>query len=102
MPFTLDITVQGRSYCPDVYSNEGGCERPFENDRCKNSEAKTYPYGNNRNNAYGYIRVKSDDIRTPYTYTLYDSYNDVVISESGMHCHHGRYNKFLLLQNYRT
>lgn len=84
MPFTLDITVQGRSYCPDVYSNEGGCERPFENDRCKNSDAKTYPYGNNRNNAYGYIRVKSDDIRTPYTYTLYDSYNDVVISESGM------------------
>lgn len=84
MPFTLDITVQGRPYCPDVYSNEGGCERPFKDDRCKNDDAKTYPYGNNRNNAYGYIRVKSDDIRSPYSYTLYDSYDDVVISESGM------------------
>ena len=85
MPFTLDITSQGRSYCPEAYSNRSeGCTRNYESDRCKNGEPKTYHYGDNKNNAYGFIRVKSDDIKVPYSYTLYDSFGDVVISEDDM------------------
>lgn len=57
-PFTLDILSKGMSYCPSAYKNI--------------------------NDAYGYIKVVCDDIRSPYTYTLADSMGNVVVSESGM------------------
>lgn len=57
-PFTLDLETQGVPYCPNIYHNQ--------------------------NKAYGYIKVVVDDIRSPYSYTLYDSLGNEVISESGM------------------
>ena len=70
-PFTLDVESRGRSYCPSAY-NSSEC-------------TETYKITDNRNNAYGYIKVSSDDIRTPFSYTLKDSYGDVVISEIEMY-----------------
>lgn len=69
-PFTLDIKARGRSYCPQAYNGNCG--------------AVVYPNGSKKNNAYGYIMVKSDDIRKPYTYELYDSFEDLVVGEGGM------------------
>lgn len=56
-PFNIDIDKRGRSYCPSLYENTDG---------------------------YGYIKITLDDIRAPYTYRLYDSFNDLIIEESGM------------------
>ena len=65
-PFSLVITKRGKAYCPDVYG--------------KNSDG----VDNKSVNAYGWIRIKSDDIRTPYTYRLYDGNGNEIVSESGM------------------
>ena len=56
-PFSLDINYKGVSYCPSIYSNNKG---------------------------YGYIKISSDDIQMPYSYTLYNSLGEVVISENNM------------------
>lgn len=82
-PFTLDIEYQGRSYCPDAYGGSecGGCADKATIDeltRCR------YANGDRKNHAYGYIKVSSDDIKTPYSYKLYDQFDDIVIEEYGM------------------
>ena len=61
-PFTLDYNSKGRSYCPSTYGD---------------GQIPNY-YG------YAYIDVLLEDIKTPYSYVLYDSSNNVVISETGM------------------
>lgn len=71
-PFTLDYSIQSRSYCPQAYSYT-----PIPLDG-------VYPTEDKINKAYGYIRVDLDDIKSPYQYTLYDNNKSVVISESGM------------------
>lgn len=71
-PFTLDYNSQGRSYCPDAYSHS------------QISTNGVYPSDDNINKAFGYIRVNLDDIKSPYSYTLYDANKSVVVSESGM------------------
>ncbi len=82
-PFTLDIEYQGRSYCPDAYSG-GECGR-CDNPTTKENLAKCrYSQNSNKNHAYGYIKVSSDDIKTPYSYKLYDQFDDIVIEEYGM------------------
>lgn len=58
VPFSFSIDSRGVSYCANNYVDQ--------------------------DNAYGYIRFTSDDIQTPFSYTLYDSYGDVVVSEFGM------------------
>lgn len=60
-PFTSNITSQGKSYCPATYKKA------------------TTGY-----NGYAYIWFNSDDISSPYTYTLYDSRSNIIVSESGM------------------
>lgn len=57
-PFTLEVTKQGRSYCPSIYTND--------------------------NNAYGWIMVNVDDIRTPYSYRLYDSAMNLVVEDADL------------------
>ena len=57
-PFTLDLETQGVPYCPNIYTD--------------------------KNKAYGYIKVVVDDIRSPYSYTLYNSLGNEIISESGL------------------
>ena len=57
-PFTLNIEKLGRSYCPSIYSDNKG---------------------------YAYIRATSDDIKTPFSYVLYDAYGVEVASESNMY-----------------
>ena len=59
-PFTYNIETRGKSYCPNIYNDK-------------------YMYM-----SYGHISFKSDDIQTPLSYTLYDSLNNVVISESNL------------------
>lgn len=58
--FGITVSTSGRSACPTIYENvqNGG--------------------------GYGRIRVSSDDIVTPFTYTLYDSIGNIVIKESDM------------------
>ena len=56
MPFTLDIASKGKSYCPSIYQSE--------------------------DKGYGYIKLSSDDINKPYSYTLYDSYGNIVETSS--------------------
>ena len=62
-PFTLDISYKGKTYCEEKYN--------VSSEAC-------------RNFAYSYIRVKSDDIKTPFSYTLYDAKGNVIITEDGM------------------
>lgn len=57
-PFSMFLDTRPRSYCPEVYKN------PLD--------------------GYAFIRVNADDIRIPFTYTLYDEKDTLVISESGM------------------
>lgn len=57
-PFVVDIDQKPRSYCPMSYS-------PITD-------------------GYGYIRVRLEDIKPPFTYSLYDAKNNLVISEDGM------------------
>ena len=57
-PFSIVVEKNPKSYCPDAYS-------------CNKLK-------------YGYIRVILEDILTDYSYTLYDEYNRVVISEQMM------------------
>ena len=82
-PFTLDIETQGRSYCPDAYDGSecGGCA-----DKATIDELTRCRYANDdkKNHAYGYIKVSSDDIKTPYSYKLYDQFDDIIIEEYGM------------------
>ena len=68
LPFTLVVESQGVSYCPDIYNantDENSCEY-------------------SKNYAYGYIRVIVDDIKTPFTYALYDANNIEVVRETSM------------------
>ncbi len=60
-PFSFDIESMGKSYCVNTY---GTSDTAY--------------------NGYGYIRFRSDDIVTPYSYVLYDSSSNEVIKESGM------------------
>ena len=85
-PFTLDIETQGRSYCPDAYEGGDECDCPPTDQITMDdlSGKCRYDYGSNKNHAYGYIRVSSDDIRTPYSYKLYDQFDTVIIEEEGM------------------
>ena len=57
-PFSLNLDTKGKSYCPTAY--------------------------NKVIDSYGYIKVELDDIQIPYSYTLYDSYGEVVIGETNM------------------
>ena len=57
-PFSYEINTKGRTYCPSIY--------------------------NHQNDGYAYIRVTSDDIRTPFSYTLYDSNGIEIIHEDEM------------------
>ena len=68
IPFTPIIETQGKSYCPQEYD--------------VNTSTTVCDYS--KNYAYGYIRVTVDDIKTPYTYALYDSNNIEIVRESGM------------------
>ena len=61
-PFTFDFNTKGRSYCPSMY--KGGVVENYD--------------------GYAYIDVILDDIQVPYSYTLLDSNDDEVISETGM------------------
>lgn len=54
-PFSMEIDKRGKSYCPEAYDE-------IQRGR-------------------GYIKVKLDDIKKPYSYTLYDSYNEVIVHE---------------------
>lgn len=56
--FTLDVSKKNVSYCPSIYKNE--------------------------EDGYGWIKVVLDDIQAPYSYTLYDSHNSIVVSENDM------------------
>lgn len=56
--FTMDISTRGVSYCPSVYDSKA--------------------------DAYGFIEVVSDDIQVPYSYSLYDNNDTLIISEAGM------------------
>lgn len=61
-PFSINIDALGKSYCPSTYGD-----------------------GNEAYNGYGYIKFSSEDIVTPYSYTLYDSSANVVVpTETGM------------------
>lgn len=60
-PFSMFLDTRPRSYCPEAYDN------PLD--------------------GYAFIRVNTDDIRLPYSYTLYDENDILVISESGMTKH---------------
>lgn len=82
-PFTLDVEVQGKSYCPDIYDGGGcsSCENPTTKENLANCR---YANGSKKNNAYGYIKVSSDDIKTPYSYKLYDQFDNIIIEEYGM------------------
>lgn len=78
-PFSMVINTHGLSYCPTAYDG-ANCTNADETD-----VINRYTYDvDNKNNAYGWIEVKCDDIRTDYSYTLYDSFGDVIITESGM------------------
>ena len=57
-PFSINVDFRSRSYCPRAYNN------PLD--------------------GFSYIRVNVDDIITPFTYSLYDENNNLVISESDM------------------
>jgi hypothetical protein len=59
-PFTLDVESRGKSYCDCMYD------------------------ASHIGNSYGFIKVSSDDIQTPYSYTLYDSIGEVVVGEKNM------------------
>ena len=67
-PFAYDLSVKGRTYCPSLY-NDNSCDE--EN--------------GHGNQGYGYIRVSSDDIRTPFSYALYDSKGLLVVQEGNMY-----------------
>ena len=75
-PFFLDISRHGKSYCPTQYD--------AVTVNCPENETVQYKFNEKRNNAYGYIRVNSDDIKIPFSYELYDSNNILVISEDEM------------------
>jgi len=84
-PFTLDITAQGRSYCPEAYNTTSVCNCPPDSAITEDDLINCrYEDGDARNSAYGYIRVTSEDIRIPYSYRLIDRFNDVIIEEDGM------------------
>ena len=61
-PFSLNINVRAKSYCPTMY----------------NSKSEEF-----KDKGYSEIYVESDDIQIPYSYTLYDSYDNIVISTNG-------------------
>lgn len=59
-PFVLDVELKAKSYCDCPYKD------------------------NFKKDTYATIKVFSDDVQTPYTYTLYDSAGEVVIGEKNM------------------
>jgi|GEM_PF-2123465 len=59
-PFSIFLDTRPRSYCPEAYDNHSDGD------------------------GYAFIRVNADDIRVPFSYTLYDEKDTLVISESGM------------------
>jgi len=59
-PFSLDIEPKGKSYCACPYTQ------------------------NFKKDANAYIRVILDDIQTPFSYSLYDSVGNVVVTEVKM------------------
>ena len=59
-PFTLDVESKPKSYCECAYTAA------------------------HKKDTYATITVSSDDIQTPYAYTLYDSLGEVVVSEDNM------------------
>ncbi len=61
-PFSLNISVRAKSYCPSMY----------------NQNSEEY-----KDKGYSEIYVESDDIQIPYSYILYDSYGKVVTSTNG-------------------
>lgn len=75
-PFSFTIDAQGKAYCTSTYS-------PAKLAECRGvPESQIDKTGYN---GYGYIRFTSDDITAPFSYTLYDSFNNPVIpTESGM------------------
>ena len=83
-PFSYEIKTKGKSYCPSLYD----CHRTqrWIDDLTKEGGGYWTGYTTTTINdrGYGYIRFTSDDIRTPFSYTLYDSNGVEVISESDM------------------
>lgn len=73
-PFSFNIEAKGKAYCTSTYDEE-------KLKACRNkTDIDTTGY-----NGYGYIRFTSDDIITPFSYTLYDSAGNVVVpTEDGM------------------
>ena len=63
-PFSLDIETRGKSYCTCPY--------------------QTYQDYDFKKDSYAYIRVILDDIQTPFSYSLYDSVGNVVVTEIEM------------------
>lgn len=57
-PFSTDITSRSRSYCPEAYDEI--------------------------QKGYGYISIYLDDIKKPYSYSLFDANDEIVVAESGM------------------
>ena len=54
IPFTIDYTTTGQSYCSDAYTDTDKAE------------------------SYGTIVINLDDIQLPYSYELYNSFGDIV------------------------
>jgi len=59
-PFSLDVESRPRSYCACPYK------------------------GNHKKDSYAYIKVILDDIQAPFSYSLYDSLDNLVVGESDM------------------
>ncbi len=57
-PFSYSIDSRGKALCTSIYYKV--------------------------TDSYAYIHFKTDDIQTPFTYTLYDSFGGIVISETEM------------------
>ena len=74
IPFSLIIDKQSRAFCPETYPDSE------ESDTSK----KVYALDNPKNLAYGYIRVTLEDIQKPYSYALYDSTANLIITEGEM------------------
>lgn len=74
IPFSMSVDKQSRAYCPEAYVNTGHA----------GTSGGTYNLDNPLNLAYGYIRVKLEDIQKPYSYALYDSSANLIINEGAM------------------
>jgi hypothetical protein len=80
-PFSYEINTKGRSYCTDWYKCKE-TKKWIPDDTEDGGHWGDSDVTNNR--GYAYIRFTSDDIRTPFSYVLYDSNGVEVIRETDM------------------